>query len=397
MEKYYKERFHTQKRIARRLATSMEVNSILETLREELRGLIPGAMEACILLLDPEASKYTRPLQCALFDRPVNCLSCKRNRKAVQKAINRKKAVVISGTDRVKRRDGSIVETGPEGAVPVTFDDRTLAVVTAIIPPGRRFTRRDLFFTQDIAETAGNTILHAKMHWKLIQEKITISKQLTSMSPFVPQTVRQMLEKNPDNVNLGKEKHNVTVLFLDLEDYTRLSTRLPEDELNEIVEKMFSRFVDPIQRSKGEINETAGDGLMIIFKEDDPKTNAINAARAALEIQDKVVELNSDLPKELGPLHVNMGINTGTALLGMSRFRGALAVRMTYTASGQVTNLAARLADLAKGGKILIGDETKKMIEGLWPVLPRGKKSLKGIEAPVFIFELKQERPGEND
>ena len=239
-------------------------------------------MEACILLLDPEASQYTSPLQCALFDRPVNCLSCKRNRTAVKKAMDRKKAIVISRTQNVRRRDGSIVDTGPEGAVPVIFDGRILAVVTTVIQPEGRFTRRDLFFTQDIAETVGNTLLHAKMHWKLIQEKIAISKQLTSMSPFVSQTVRQMLEKNPENVNQEKEKQNVTVLFLDLEDYTRLSSRLPEDELNEVVERMFSRFVDPIQRSRGEINETAGDGLMIIFKEDDPKTNAINAARAGL-------------------------------------------------------------------------------------------------------------------
>ena len=88
-----------------------------------------------------------------------------------------------------------------------------------------------------------------------------------------------------------------------------------------------------------------------------------------------------------------MGINTGIALLGMSRFKGALAVRMTYTASGQVTNLAARLAGLAKGGEILIGDETKKMIEGLWSISSKGRKSVKGIEEPVLVYELKQEKP----
>jgi len=61
---------------------------------------------------------------------------------------------------------------------------------------------------------------------------------------------------------------------------------------------------------------------------------------------------------------------------------------MTYTASGPVTNLAARLADYAKGGDIIIGEETKTMIEGLWPVFDRGLVQLKGIEKPLRVYSL---------
>jgi len=61
MGKYYRERFEAQQRIARKLASTMEVNEILEMLREETRILVPSAMEACILLLDPDAIKYTDP------------------------------------------------------------------------------------------------------------------------------------------------------------------------------------------------------------------------------------------------------------------------------------------------------------------------------------------------
>ena len=227
----------------------------------------------------------------------------------------------------------------------------------------------------------------------MTREKIAISKRLSSLSPFVPQSVRRMVEADADVLKGGKEKRDVTVLFLDLEDYTRLSVRFPEAEVNDIVERVFSRFVDPIQRSRGEINETAGDGLMILFTDDDARTNAENAARAALEIQD--LDLNLELPPGYGPLHVNMGINSGSALLGLSRFRGDLAVRMTYTASGQVTNLAARLANQAKGGKILIGEGTKRLIEGMWPVEPLGASRLKGLDEPVPMYELRQERPEE--
>ena len=94
MEKYYEERFKAQRRLAEKIAPLMEINDILEKIRDELRETISSAMEARILLLDPDAKKYTRPLQCILYDRPVNCLSCKRSRPVIQKAMEKRKAVV---------------------------------------------------------------------------------------------------------------------------------------------------------------------------------------------------------------------------------------------------------------------------------------------------------------
>ena len=388
MEKYYRERFEAQKRLMRKIAPFMEVNDILEKMREEIRDLIPSAMETCILLLDPEARKYTRPLQCALYDRPVNCLSCKRSRPAIQKAIHRRKGVVVSNRDPIERHDGSLVEIGPEAAIPVFVDDKILAVVSLVAKPGTHFTRREFYLLRDLSESVGNVLLNAKQHWEMTQEKIRISQMLAHLSPFVPQSVRNIVEKNPELLDQEKEKRDVSVLFLDLEGYTRISATLPEKAVNEMVEKMFSKFVDPIHRSYGEINETAGDGLMILFKEDDAKTNAVNAVKAAFDILGVSRQDNETFVYEQEPINVNIGINSGQALLGMTRFRGALETRMTYTASGPVTNLASRLASHARGGDILIGEETKGLIEGLWPIYDRGKSQLKGIEEPLMIYSI---------
>ena len=62
------------------------------------------------------------------------------------------------------------------------------------------------------------------------------------------------------------------------------------------------------------------------------------------------------------PIVINMGINSGIASVGMSRFQGKAGTRMTFTASGSVTNLAARLAAEATGGDILVGPDTAKRI-----------------------------------
>ncbi|MCF8085096.1 MAG: guanylate cyclase [Deltaproteobacteria bacterium] len=390
MKKYYKERFESLRRVNRTLASTMEVNQILEKLREEIRKLVPSAMEACILLLDPDAPKYTRPLQCALYDRPVNCLSCKRNRAAVQKALARNKGVVISETEPIIRTDGTVVKTGPEAAMPVFVGNDIVSVVNVVSRPGTRFARKDFYLIKDISETAGNAILRAKTLWKSTQEKMAINQMLSHLSPFVPHSVRQIVENDPELLNREKEKQEVTVLFLDLEDYTRLNVSRPETEVNELVERMFSSFVDPIHRSGGDINETAGDGLMIIFKDDDAKTNAINAVSAAFDIYDINMDLSRKVSPDFGFMNVNMGINSGIALVGMTQFKGASHTRMTYTATGAVTNMAARLADHARGGDILIGEETQRLIQDNWKVYDRGRHQFKGMDRPLQVYSLKK-------
>jgi class 3 adenylate cyclase len=263
-----------------------------------------------------------------------------------------------------------------------------LLVVSVVGKPGTRFTPKDFFLIEDFAKTARNMVLQAKKHWEMTEEKLRIGKMLSNISPFVPQSVLKMAEKNPALLGQDKAEKEVSVLFLDLEGYTQLSSKLPEQEVNHIVERLFSRFVDPIHRSRGDINETAGDGLMIIFKEDDIKTNAINSIKAAFDIHQQNLACNRELPSHMDPLKVNMGVHCGTALLGMTRFKGSIDTRMTYTASGNVTNLAARLAAHARGGDILIADETRKLIDGLWPVFDKGSTILKGIEKPVSVYSL---------
>lgn len=388
VKKYYKERFEAQRRLARKTARFIEVNDILEIMRTEFTVIIPSAMETCILLLDAEAIKYTRPLQCALYDRPVNCLACKRRRPAIQKAINRRKGVVVSASDPIVRHDGSKVQIGPEAAMPVPVNDEILAVVSVVKRPGTHFNRKDFYLIRDFSEAVGNTLLDSKKHWEITQEKIKISQMLAHLSPFVPQSVRNIVKRTPELLKQEKEKKDVSVLFLDLEGYTKISASRSETEVNKIVEKMFSSFIDPIHRSHGDINETAGDGLMIIFKDHDPRTNAINSVKAAFDIYDRNREINRDLGTGLEQINTNMGINSGIALVGMTRFKGPLETRMTYTASGPVTNLAARLAAYARDGDILIGEETRKLVDGLWPVYDLGEARLKGIAKPLRVFSL---------
>lgn len=393
MDHYYKERFHVLQDLINKIASMTETGDIIEAVREQLRSLIPNAMEVCVLLLDPDAAEYTSPLQCALYDRPVSCQSCKRDRPAVQQAMARKKAVVMSESEPIVRPDGSRMKVGSEYAMPVFVENRILAVISVVIQPLTRYTRRDFYLIRDFADTLGTILLTARRQWEITREKIRISQTLAGLTPFVPGSVRRMADKNPELLTREKENKQVSVLFIDLEGYTGLSATRPEEQVNAVIEKVFSSFVDPIHRCHGEINETSGDGFMIIFKDHDPKTNAMNAVKAAFEIASRCGSVSRSLWEEfhlsdMGPLAVNMGISSGTALVGMTRFKGMLDTRMTFTASGAVTNIAARLSDHAKGGDILISQATRELIQGLWPVFDKGRATLKGIPDPVQIYSL---------
>ena len=79
------------------------------------------------------------------------------------------------------------------------------------------------------------------------------------------------------------------------------------------------------------------------------------------------------------PLAIHMGLNSGLALVGSTRFEGAQGTRWTFTASGPVTNLAARLAATAQAGQLLVGLETVRRLGHRYQVERLGCEHLKNL------------------
>jgi class 3 adenylate cyclase len=209
-----------------------------------------------------------------------------------------------------------------------------------------------------------------------------------TLGKFVPRAVAEIIELDPEAPDLGKRARDVSVLFLDIAGYTRLSEQVESQEVNRIVEMYFSSFLDDIYRNRGDINETAGDGLMIIFQNEDPTEHARAAVRCALSISRRAKEIN--LAQDSRPVMVNQGINSGQALVGSSRFSSLAGDRWTFTASGPVTNLAARLAGLAKSGQVLLGPETASRLGEGFALKSLGPQELKNVAQPVEVWEVTQ-------
>jgi DNA-binding response OmpR family regulator len=224
-----------------------------------------------------------------------------------------------------------------------------------------------------------------------MQKKVdTLKGAQEYLARFVPQSVIRQLEENPDAPVLDKTDQDMSALFVDVSGYTKMSEGMRQTA-DFMVEKYFSRYLDAIHAHGGDVTETSGDGLMVVFPGNDPREHAINAVRTALEILQKTDELNIQLKGIFDPISVHVGINSGIALIGPTKYEGASGVRWTYTALGPAVNLAARIAGVAQGGMICIGPETARRIEGQFATKEIGKRELKNVKGEVMINQVLKE------
>ncbi len=227
------------------------------------------------------------------------------------------------------------------------------------------------------------------------RQRLELLEQLKGeLSKFVPDAVKELLERDPTATALEKRNEEVSVLFLDIAGYTRLSEQLEPKRLNQLVQTYFSSFLEIIRQHHGDVNETAGDGLMMIFQRrhgaarDGDEDHALNATRAALAIRQKTAELNEEYARVFPPIQLHMGINTGQALVGATKLGGAGSQRWTFTATGPTTNVAARLAASAEGGDIVVGPVTAERIAGGFVLEALGERSFKNVSQPLAVYRV---------
>jgi len=170
-----------------------------------------------------------------------------------------------------------------------------------------------------------------------------------------PRQVKQ-LQDNPNLLKLGGEKRYATFLFTDVRGFTSLSEKLKPEEVTEIMNKALTVQVECVQKNGGMVDKFIGDACMAIFSAPlDLEDHEDKAVKTAIEMQDRIKELNKELSHEIA---IGVGVNTGTAVVGNM----GSDTRFDFSAIGDCVNIAARLESGTKeaGVDILIGEETAK-------------------------------------
>ena len=230
---------------------------------------------------------------------------------------------------------------------------------------------------------------------RAIAKKINFLEQIQRrLENFVPTSVARRVAENPDATGFRQRQQDVSVLFVDITDYTRISESLPDEQVILMVETLFSRFIDQVHAHGGEINNTAGDGMMVIFQTEDPTEHAIKAVQTALDFVKvtEPLERDSALLALVGtrhePLSVHIGIHSGTALVGPTKIEGVAATRWVHTAIGSVVNLAARISGFARAGMIVVSEETAQRVKGRFAVKELGPQQFKNVASAVPVFQI---------
>jgi class 3 adenylate cyclase/HAMP domain-containing protein len=246
--------------------------------------------------------------------------------------------------------------------------------------------------SQAYTELAGknNELATALQNLQESRQRLALLEQLKGeLSKFVPDSVKKLLEQNPNATELEKKTVDVSVLFLDITGYTRLSEQMEPRRLNQLVQTYFSSFFEIIQTHHGDINETAGDGLMVIFQaERGGGDHALNATRAAFAIRQRTAALNEEYGGIFPSVQLHMGINTGEALVGATKLAGGGGQRWTFTASGPTTNVAARLAASAAADEIVVGPTTAERIRTQFVLESLGERSFKNVSQPIPVYRV---------
>jgi class 3 adenylate cyclase len=304
--------------------------------------------------------------------------------------------------DQASCRDACLPQMralGAELVMPVLFGDR----VTGFLGLGEKrsgasYTTDDLRLLRVLVNQSAVALENARAYTALEEANRRLGDTLrrveilesirTSLSKFVPRRVQELIEQAPEAPEFAKREMDVSVLFVDIAGYTRLSERHDPDRLNIVVERYFGAFLDEVLRNGGDVNETAGDGLMVIFQDEDSERHARNAAQAALGILRRADEINGEAGAVDEPIRLHVGVNSGAAAVGATKIEGTAGTRWTYTASGPVTNVAARLAALGAGDSVFIGPETARRLSGWLDLEDLGERELRNVEERVRVFRL---------
>lgn len=244
------------------------------------------------------------------------------------------------------------------------------------------FSDENLQLLSGIATQAALAVENAKLYHDI---QLEVRRRNNLQRYLSPNLVEQIMD-GKRQLNLGGEIKEVTILFSDIRDFTRLSEELPPNEVVGMLNEYFNEMTRVAFRQEATIDKFIGDALVAVFgaavpHPDDP----LRAVQTAIQMQSAVGALNEKW-RGLGmkTFQIGIGINTGEALYGNIGSEH----RMELTVIGDAVNLAARLAEMAGGGEVLVSGSTWRAVEGRVSAERMPPVKVKGKADPVEVHRV---------
>jgi len=214
------------------------------------------------------------------------------------------------------------------------------------------------------------------------------AKLRTIIGKYISKDVLKNVVEKMENVTLGGKRAEVTILFTDIRDFTKMSEDMKAEELSQILNEHFSIIEPIIRKYDGVVNKFLGDSIMAIFGEPVVNTNhALNAVKCSQEILKKIKDLQAIRIEDGSPkIDIGIGINTGMVFVG----NVGTEERFEYTVIGDTVNIASRIESFNRiyKTKCLISENTYNAISETVDVIKISDVSIRGKAKNIDIYEV---------
>ncbi|MBI3398283.1 MAG: adenylate/guanylate cyclase domain-containing protein [Deltaproteobacteria bacterium] len=203
---------------------------------------------------------------------------------------------------------------------------------------------------------------------------------------YVSKPVADEILKNPEKIQLGGERREITVIFADIREFTALTRQMQPEAIVELLNRYFTILTEVIFHFDGTVDKFIGDAVMGVFGSPIPREDHLKQGiKAAVVIKKVMSEVNRSRDKRgLVLLPMGLGLDSGDVIVGSMGSK----VRMEYTAIGDAVNVSSRLTGIAKEGEILISEKVYLQMQEYISCIKLPDVNIKGITGPFSVYNL---------
>jgi adenylate cyclase len=268
-----------------------------------------------------------------------------------------------------------------------------IAVAAAIAISWLAFTREALLFDPIYPSFAALAIYLSSSLLGYLRTEGERRQVRKAFSQYLAPAIVEELSRHPERLKLGGELRELTVMFSDVREFTRIAEKLHPQELTHMINAILTPLTAAIHERKGTIDKYIGDCIMAFWNAPlDDGDHQRNALLAALAMREALASANERLLAEAAkagratiPIGIGIGINSGPCSVGNM----GSDQRFAYSALGDTVNLASRLESLTRsyGVDIIVGEEAAAGIEDM-ALLEIDRVRVKGRSEPLTIYTL---------
>lgn len=210
---------------------------------------------------------------------------------------------------------------------------------------------------------------------------------------YLPRSLVESLMRHSAIDQVHTESREITVMFVDITDFTRMAENLPAGDVAALLNEHFAMLADCVEAEGGTVDKYIGDAMLTFWGAPEPlPDHGERALRTALAIAARLSGFNSDRRvRGAVPIRIRIGLHSGPAVVGNI---GA-PTRLNYTVIGDTVNAAQRIEDLAKSfhrdGEdwiILASRNVVQAAGGGVAEVSLGSFMLRGRGSPIEIFRV---------